>query len=159
MHDSDSGIRIDSGMIPFYAGIGIGIKNIKIEWNRNQQKTGWNRSWNQTFELTWSRNRNHTWVGIVHHCYKQAWSLEARELQTFCKFILSDRRDIHINHPWLSRIPAPVGSQEVVEHTHKLALLIGQFFPQCRLGRPSVIISDLTCTTVYSPTCLRCESP
>ena len=25
-------------------------------------------------------------------------------------------------HPWLSRIPAPVGSQEVVEHTHKLAL-------------------------------------
>ncbi len=33
MHDSDSGIGIDSGMIPFFAGIGIGIgtKNIKIE--------------------------------------------------------------------------------------------------------------------------------
>ncbi len=32
MHDSDSGIWIDSGMIPFFAGtgIGIGIKNIKI---------------------------------------------------------------------------------------------------------------------------------
>ena len=29
---------------------------------------GRNRSWNQTFELTWNRNWNHTWVGIVHHC-------------------------------------------------------------------------------------------
>ncbi len=26
---------IDSGMIPIFAGIGIGIKNIKIKWNRN----------------------------------------------------------------------------------------------------------------------------
>ncbi len=32
------------------------------------------------------------------------------------------------NHPWLSRIPAPVGSQEVLEHIHKLAMLIGQHF-------------------------------
>ena len=33
MHDSDSGIGTDSGMIPFLAGIGIGIgiKNIKTE--------------------------------------------------------------------------------------------------------------------------------
>ncbi len=34
MHDSNSGIGIDSGMIPFFVGIGIGIgigiKNIKI---------------------------------------------------------------------------------------------------------------------------------
>ncbi len=35
MHDS--GIGIDSGMIPIFAG--IGIKNIKIKWNRN-----WNRN-------------------------------------------------------------------------------------------------------------------
>ncbi len=41
MHDSHSGIGIDSGVIPFFAGTGI-----KIEWNRN-----WNR--NQGF-----------WVGI-----------------------------------------------------------------------------------------------
>ena len=92
MHNSDSGIVTDSGMIPIFAGIriGIGIKNIKIEWNRNwngnqwfqpwyiyQQKTGWNRnrSWNQTFKLTWNRNwnRNHTWVGIVHHWSVLAW--------------------------------------------------------------------------------------
>ncbi len=32
----------DSGMIPFFAGIGIGIgiKNIKTEWNRNWNGTG-----------------------------------------------------------------------------------------------------------------------
>ena len=32
---------------------------------------------------------------------EQAWPLEARELQTFCKFekfILSDRHEIHINY-------------------------------------------------------------
>ncbi len=34
------------------------------------------------------------------------------------------------SHPGLSRILAPVGSQEVVEHTHKLALLI------CQVGSP-----------------------
>ena len=33
MHDSDSGIGINSGMIPIFAEIGIGIKNIKIKWN------------------------------------------------------------------------------------------------------------------------------
>ena len=69
MHDSNSGIGINSGMIPIFAGIGIGIgigiKNNQIKWNRN-----WNR--NQTFELTWNwnRNQNHTWAGIVHHWSK-----------------------------------------------------------------------------------------
>ncbi len=58
-------------------------------------------------------------------------------------------------HPWLSRIPAPIGSQEGVEHTHKLALalLIGKCFPQCRLGPPFIIVSAPTCTTFYYPTC------
>ncbi len=36
--------------------------------------------------------------------------------------------------PLLSRGLAPVGSQDVVECTHKLALLIGQHLPRCRLG-------------------------
>ncbi len=69
------------------------------------------------------------------------------------------RFKITLYHPWLSRIPAPVGSQEVVEHTHKLALLIGQCFPRCRLGRLFIIVSDPTCTTFYYPTCtyLLCE--
>ena len=35
MHDSDSGIGIDSGITLFLAGIGIGIKKIKFCWNRN----------------------------------------------------------------------------------------------------------------------------
>ena len=41
----------------------------------------------------------------------------------YCNFLL---------HPWLSRIPAPVGSQEVVEHTHKLALVIQQQLQEAR---------------------------
>ncbi len=56
-------------------------------------------------------------------------------------------------HHCLPRIPAPVGSQEVVEHTNKLALLIGQCFPWCRLGRYYITVSDPTCTTFYYPTC------
>ncbi len=58
-----------------------------------------------------------------------------------------------VHHRWLSRIPAIVGSQEVVGHTHKLALLIGQCFLQCRLGRPLIIINDPTCTTICYRTC------
>ncbi len=60
MHDSNPGIGIDSGMIPFFVGIGIeiGIKNIKIEWNRN-----WNR--NQWFQ-PWNHNRNQGFT-ISHH--------------------------------------------------------------------------------------------
>ena len=30
MHDSDSGIGIDSGITVFWAGIGIGIKKIRL---------------------------------------------------------------------------------------------------------------------------------
>ncbi len=41
MHDSDSGIGIDSG------------NDSILCWNRNRNQ---NRSWNQTFELTWNRN-------------------------------------------------------------------------------------------------------
>ena len=38
---------------------------------------------------------------------------------------------------WLSRIPAPVWSQEVVQqHNHKLALLIDQHFPSVQVGSP-----------------------
>ncbi len=33
---------------------------------------------------------------------------------------------VKVIHPWLSRISALVGSQEVVEHTNRLELLIGQ---------------------------------
>ena len=40
MHDSDSGIGIDSGIIPLWAGIGIGIgigiRNFKKHWNNNK---------------------------------------------------------------------------------------------------------------------------
>ena len=57
-----------------------------------------------------------------------------------------------VHHPWLSRIPAPVGSQEVFEHTPKLAQLIGRCLSQCRLGIPFIIISDPTCTTIYYQT-------
>ncbi len=34
MHDSDSRIGIDSGIIPLLAGIGIGIRNFKKDWNQ-----------------------------------------------------------------------------------------------------------------------------
>ncbi len=37
-------------------------------------------------------------------------------------------------HPWLADLAAPVGSQEVVDHTHKWWQLIGQHVPVCRLG-------------------------
>ena len=32
MHDSDSGIGIDSGISPIFAGIGIGIRDFKTYW-------------------------------------------------------------------------------------------------------------------------------
>ncbi len=50
MHDSDSGIGIDFGISPILAGIGIGtgIRDFKMYWNRN-------------------RNRNQDVPGIVHH--------------------------------------------------------------------------------------------
>ena len=40
MHDSKYRVEIDSRMIPLFAGngIGTGIKNIKMEWNRNQNQ-------------------------------------------------------------------------------------------------------------------------
>ena len=41
MHDSDSGIGTNSGMIPFLAGIGIEIKKTELYWNRNRN---WNRN-------------------------------------------------------------------------------------------------------------------
>ncbi len=37
-------------------------------------------------------------------------------------------------HPGLAEISAPDGSQEVVVHTHKCSLLIGQYLPLCRMG-------------------------
>ncbi len=37
-------------------------------------------------------------------------------------------------HPWLADLAAPVGSQEVVDHTHKWCQLIGQHLLVCRLG-------------------------
>ena len=60
MHDSDSGIGIDSGMTPFFAGIGIGIgiKKTKFCWNRNRNR-------NQAF-YPWNRNRNQGfWLTII----------------------------------------------------------------------------------------------
>ncbi len=33
----------------------------------------------------------------------------------------------------LAEIPAPDGSQEVVVHTHKCSLLIGEYLPACRM--------------------------
>ncbi len=44
MHDSDSGIGIDSGIIALLTGIGIGIgiKHLDNSWNRNRNR-------NQTF--------------------------------------------------------------------------------------------------------------
>ncbi len=40
MHDSDSGIGIDSGIIPILTGIGIGIgiKQLEKSWNRNRNR-------------------------------------------------------------------------------------------------------------------------
>ncbi len=39
-----------------------------------------------------------------------------------------------MSHPWLADLVAPVGSQEVVDRTHKWWQLIGQHLPVCRLG-------------------------
>ncbi len=52
MHDSDSGIGIDSGISPIFAGIGtgIGITDFKRYWNRNRNRN--QRMW------SWNRNRN-----------------------------------------------------------------------------------------------------
>ena len=38
------------------------------------------------------------------------------------------------DHRWLADLAAPVGSQEVVDHTHKWWKLIGQHLLLCRLG-------------------------
>ena len=37
-------------------------------------------------------------------------------------------------HWWLSEINAPIGSKEVIDHTHKWPLLIGGCMPECRLN-------------------------
>ncbi len=37
-------------------------------------------------------------------------------------------------HRWLAALAAPVGSLEVVDHTHTWWQLIGQYLPVCRLG-------------------------
>ncbi len=58
MHDSDSGIGIDSGISHISAGIGIGIgiNKIKLGWNRNRNRNQglrpWNRNRNQKFSKT-----------------------------------------------------------------------------------------------------------
>ena len=57
MHNSDSGIRIDSGISPIFAGIGI------RDWN--QGISCWNR--NQSFEFSRNWNRNQAVPGIMHH--------------------------------------------------------------------------------------------
>ncbi len=85
-----SGIGTGIGISDFSPGIGIGIKGLLSEHISIVQskfslplttlatgiRTGIGikdfgleseSEWNQTFELTWNRNRNHTWVGIVHH--------------------------------------------------------------------------------------------
>ncbi len=64
MHDSDSGIGIDSGITPIFTGIRIGIKNIKKLWNlnRNQEYR------NQAFRVSLESESEIT--GIMHHCRK-----------------------------------------------------------------------------------------
>ncbi len=51
-------------------------------------------------------------------------------------------------HPWLADLAAPIGSQEVVDHTHKLWQLVQQYLPVCRLTHipKSVQVGDPTCT-------------
>ena len=53
MHDSDSGIGIDSGIIALLTGIGIGIKHLENSWNRNrnQNQRFWVWNQNRTFPL------------------------------------------------------------------------------------------------------------
>ncbi len=89
--------------------------------------------------------------------YQLAWGSTCRRFHLKCKRLLVsftvELSCVKTCHPWLSRIPASVGSQEVVEHTHKLSQLIGRCLCRCRLGHQFIIISDPTCTTIYYPTC------
>ncbi len=47
-------------------------------------------------------------------------------------------------HPWLADLAAPIGSQEIVDHTHKWWKLTGQHLPVCRLG-PQVSAGWVPC--------------
>ena len=59
MHDSDSGIEIDSGISTIFAGIGTGIRirDFKRYWNRNRNRN--QRIW------SWNRNRNPGYLNLV----------------------------------------------------------------------------------------------
>ncbi len=52
------------------------------------------------------------------------------------------------SHPWLADLAAPLGSQEVVDHTHKWWQLIGQHLPVCKLG-PQVSAGWVLCWQQY----------
>ncbi len=58
-------------------------------------------------------------------------------------------------HPWLADLAAPIGSQEVVDHTHKWWQLIGQHLPGCRLGPLVNVSGDPTCTDLITQPELR----
>ncbi len=77
MHDSDSGIGIDSEISPIYAGIGIGIRDFKCAGigtgigiidlspgiGVESENLAWNRNWTQEFKKmpeSESESR-HTW--------------------------------------------------------------------------------------------------
>ena len=88
----------------------------------------------------------HRYILNVQPCRKPPPILNQLQVENFPQLLLSSLRVLARSlHSWLSRIPAPVGSQEVVEHTHKLAHLIDRCLSQC--------ISGPTCTTICYPTC------
>ncbi len=60
------------------------------------------------------------------------------------------------NHRWLADLAAPVGSQEIVDHTHKWWQLIGQHLPVCRLG-PQVSAGWVPSWQYYLLTGLKVE--
>ncbi len=51
---------------------------------------------------------------------------------------------------WLTEIPAPIGSQKGVGHSHKWPLFIAQYLPQSRMGSQAFTVWHPTCTHLLS---------
>ena len=73
-------------------------------------------------------------TGIIT-AWKRCALLKCHFITSLIYYHLADLvKTCMLNHPWLADLAAPVGSQEVTDHTHKWWELIGQHVPGCRLG-------------------------
>ncbi len=87
MHDSDSGIGIDSGIILLLAGIEIGIKNFKKPWNRNR-----NRKFQKALE---SDFQSQPGIGIGIRLSKSVWNRNRNRNPAFRVILESESESRH----------------------------------------------------------------